>query len=359
MRRVFICVLALLALFSLGGCGGADVVPRDNSGVKVGVAMPSEVLQRWNQDGANLEMELRAKDFDVDVQFADYDAARQAAQIAHMIDRGCKVLIVAAVDSDALAPVLERAKGEGVTIIAYDRLLMNTDAVDYYATFDSAAIGRMQAEAIVAGLRAADAKEPLRLEIAAGPMNDSNTAALFAGAMDVLRPYIDSGRIVVPSGDVSAAQCATPGWASLMARERMAALLARCYTDTRPDAVLCANDSIALGVLEALKNDGYGTPERPLPLITGQDADVPNVRAIIAGEQTMTVFKDTRRLAAETARMVEAIARDESPAIGSTKEFDNGKKPVPAHVLTGACVDAANYKELLIDSGYYSPGDVE
>lgn len=359
MRGIGLCAALLAAALCFAGCGGSGAVPHDNSDVKVGVAMPTRTLQRWNQDGAHLEIELRAQDFDADVEFAGGDAAKQAAQIAHMVDGGCRVLIVAAVDGAGLSSVLEQAKAKGVTVIAYDRLLMDTDAVDYYVTFDSFLIGRMQGQAIADGLGLADGDRPYTLEIATGPADDSNVKALFAGAMEVLQPYIDKGQLVVRSGETSAAQCATPGWASLMARERMAGILTRCYADAPPDAVLCANDSIALGVLEALKDDGCGTPERPLPLITGQDADIPNVKAMIAGEQTMSVFKDTRLLAAAAVKMAAAVGRKEAPEINSTKDFNNGRKTVPAHVLTGQLVEASNYKELLVDSGYYSAAELQ
>ncbi|EKU71079.1 sugar-binding protein [Selenomonas sp. F0473] len=357
--KIFFYAALCAATLCLTGCGGTDVVPRDNSGTKVGVAMPSQQLLRWNRDGAYLESELRAKEFAVDVAFAGGDAVKQAGQIEEMIAEGCKVLVVSAVDSKALAPVLERAKREGVTVIAYDRLLMGTDAVDYYATFDSYSVGMLQAQTIVDRLGLAEGKGPFYLEFAAGPTEDSNAKVLFAGAMDVLRPYIEQGKLVVRSGERTQEEAAVPGWATLMAEERMKGLLAQYGEGTKIDAVLAANDSIALGVLDALKEAGYGTAGRPLPILTGQDADLPNVHALIAGEQTMSVFKDTRRLALETAKLIEAIVGSHAPEINDTQNFMNGKKVVPAHVLKGTFVDASNYKSVLVDSGYYSTVDID
>ena len=358
MGRIFFYAGIVAAILSLAGCGGTDVVPRDNSGTKVGVAMPAQQLLRWNRDGAYLETELRGRDFDVDIMFADNDAEKQKTQLEQMIGEGCKVLVIAAVDGDVLRPVIERAQQAGVTVIAYDRLLMGTDAVDYYATFDSYAIGRMQAQTIVDKLGLAEGKQGT-LEIAAGPMEDSNAKVLYAGAMDVLKPYIDKGQLTIRSGQRSQEQCATPGWATLMAKERMTALLKQYEGDAKLDAVLAANDSIALGVLAALKDAGYGSAARPMPVLTGQDADLPNVQALIAGEQTMSVFKDTRLLALETAKMVEAIAGKQQPEINDTQNFMNGKKVVPAHVLKGTLVDASNYKSVLVESGYYSTVDID
>ena len=357
MGRIFFYAVLVAAILSLAGCGGTDVVPRDNSGTKVGVAMPAQQLLRWNRDGAYLETELRGRDFDVDIMFADNDAEKQKTQLEQMIGEGCKVLVIAAVDGDVIRPVIERAQQAGVTVIAYDRLIMNTDAVNYYATFDSYAVGQLQAQTIVDQLGLAEGKQGT-LEIAAGPMEDSNAKVLYAGAMDVLKPYIDKGQLTIRSGQRLQEQCATPGWATLMAKERMAGLLKQYETGSL-DAVLSANDSIALGVLAALKDAGYGSAARPMPVLTGQDADLPNVQALIAGEQTMSVFKDTRLLALETAKMVEAIAGKQQPEINDTQNFMNGKKVVPAHVLKGTLVDASNYKSVLVDSGYYSTVDID
>jgi len=357
LGKFLICASLCAAALGIAGCGGADVVPRDNSGTKVGVAMPAQQLLRWNRDGAYLETELRARDFDVDIMFADNDAGKQQTQLERMIGEGCKVIVVSAVDGDTLRPALERAKAAGITVLAYDRLLMGTDAVDYYATFDSYDVGRMQAQTIVDRLGLAEGKSGT-LEIAAGPTEDSNAKVLYAGAMDVLKPYIEKGQLTIRSGQSSAAQCATPGWATLMAKERMTGILKQ-YEDGKLDAVLAANDSIALGVLAALKDAGYGSAARPMPVLTGQDADLPNVQALIAHEQTMSVFKDTRRLALETAKMVEAIAGKKAPEINDMQNFMNGKKVVPAHVLKGTRVDASNYKSVLVDSGYYSTVDIE
>ena len=328
-------------------------------GAKVGVSMPTQSLQRWNQDGANLEERLRGMDLDVDVEFADYDTKKQISHIDHMIDRGCKVIIIGAVDGNALSSVLSKAKDAGAAVIAYDRLIMNTDAVSYYATFDNYSVGKMQAQHIVDRLGLVEGKGPFHIEIATGPLDDHNVQYLFDGAMEVLRPYIDNGQLVIRSGQITREQCATPLWNDARAQERMGDILAANYKDTHLDAVLCSNDSVAIGVLAALKENGYGTAGKEMPILTGQDADLPNVKAIVAKEQSMSVFKDTRALADVAVKMTEAILRKKTPMVNNIEDYDNGVKIVPTYILEAQFVDLSNYKKLLIDSGYYTAASVQ
>jgi len=359
MGRIFFYAVLVAAILSLAGCGGTDVVPRDNSGTKVGVAMPAQQLLRWNRDGAYLETELRGRDFDVDIMFADNDAEKQKTQLEQMIGEGCKVLVIAAVDGDVLRPVIERAQQAGVTVIAYDRLIMNTDAVNYYATFDNYLVGKIQGQYIADKLGLAEGKGPFNLEISTGPMDDNNVNFFFGGAMDVLKPYIEKGQLVVRSGQMTREQCATPNWDEAKAQERMDNILTTYYTGANVDTVLCSNDSVSLGVQSALKSAGYNTASKKMPVITGQDANLPNVKAIIAGEQSMSVFKDTRALADEVVKMVEAVLNKQEPEVNNTKDYDNGVKIVPSYLLEPKFVDASNYKALLIDSGYYTEAELQ
>ena len=357
--KILIYGLIMASTLLLTGCGGGQGMLDSIEGAKVGVSMPTQSLQRWNQDGANLEERLRGKDLDVDVEFADYDTKKQISQIDHMIDRGCKVIIIGAVDGNALSSVLSKAKDAGAAVIAYDRLIMNTDAVSYYATFDNYSVGKMQAQHIVDRLGLAEGKGPFHIEIATGPLDDHNVQYLFDGAMEVLRHYIDNGQLVIRSGQITREQCATPLWNDARAQERMGDILAANYKDTHLDAVLCSNDSVAIGVLAALKENGYGTAGKVMPILTGQDADLPNVKAIVAKEQSMSVFKDTRALADVAVKMTEAILRKKTPMVNNIEDYDNGVKIVPTYILEAQFVDLSNYKKLLIDSGYYTAASVQ
>ena len=342
------------------GYGGSDkATSGDAKGVKVGVSMPTKSLQRWNQDGANMEKKLREKGYDVDLQFAENKVETQVPQIENMITKGCKVLVVGSIDGSALSSVLNEAKSAGVEVIAYDRLIMNTDAVSYYATFDNYLVGKIQGQYIADRLGLAEGKGPFNIEISTGPMDDNNVNFFFGGAMDVLKPYIDKGQLVVRLGQMTREQCATSNWDEAKAQERMDNILTTYYTGAKLDAVLCSNDSVSLGVQSALKSAGYNTADRPMPVITGQDANLPNVKAIVAGEQSMSVFKDTRALADQVVKMVDAILAKQQPEVNNTKDYNNGVKVVPSYLLEPKFVDKSNYKQLLIDSGYYTEAELQ
>lgn len=359
-KKLLVAGLAVMTAAFFAGCGGSDkAASGDAKGVKVGVSMPTKSLQRWNQDGANMEKKLREKGYDVDLQFAENKVETQVSQIENMITKGCKVIVVGSIDGSALSSVLNEAKSAGVSVIAYDRLIMNTDAVSYYATFDNYLVGKIQGQYIADRLGLAEGKGPFNIELSTGPMDDNNVNFFFGGAMDVLKPYIDKGQLVVRSGQMTREQCATPNWDEAKAQERMDNILTTYYTGAKLDAVLCSNDSVSLGVQSALKSAGYNTPDRPLPIITGQDANLPNVKAIVAGEQSMSVFKDTRALADEVVKMVDAILANHEPEVNNTKDYNNGVKVVPSYLLEPKFVDKSNYKQLLIDSGYYTEAELQ
>ena len=360
-KKLLVAGLAVMTAAFFAGCGGGSdkAASGDTKGVKVGVSMPTKSLQRWNQDGANMEKKLREKGYDVDLQFAENKVETQVSQIENMITKGCKIIVVGSIDGSALSSVLNEAKSAGVEVIAYDRLIMNTDAVSYYATFDNYLVGKIQGQYIADRLGLAEGKGPFNIELSTGPMDDNNVNFFFGGAMDVLKPYIDKGQLVVRSGQMTREQCATPNWDEAKAQERMDNILTTYYTDAKLDAVLCSNDSVSLGVQSALKSAGYNTSDRPLPVITGQDANLPNVKAIVAGEQSMSVFKDTRALADEVVKMVDAILAKQEPEVNNTKDYNNGVKVVPSYLLEPKFVDKSNYKQLLIDSGYYTEAELQ
>jgi putative multiple sugar transport system substrate-binding protein len=278
-----------------------------------------------------------------------------------MISTGCKVLVIAAIDGESLTNVLESAKTEGVAVIAYDRLIMNTDAVSYYATFDNWLVGKMQGEYIADALDLANTDGPYNIEMFTGSPDDNNINFFFGGALEVLQPYIDSGKLVVPSGQTAIAQCATPAWSSEESQKRMDNLItSNGYAPsggTKLDAVLCSNDSTANGVTTALLNAGFTADN--FPIITGQDCDKPSVKNMIAGTQSMSVFKDTRTLAERVVTMVDSILKGTEPEVNDTTSYDNNVSVIPTYQCAPVIGTVDNYKELLLDSGYYTEADLE
>ncbi len=324
---------------------------------KVGVAMPTQSLQRWNQDGDNMKKQLEAAGYEVDLQYADNDVARQVSQLENMILGGCKVLVIASIDGSALGNVLATAKENNVPVIAYDRLIMETADVDYYATFDNYMVGTIQGQFIEEKLGLKDGKGPFNIEITGGSPDDNNARLFYQGAIDVLQPYLDNGMLVVPSGQIEFEKIATLAWKTETAQARMDNILTANYaTGTKLDACLCSNDSTALGVINALIN--FGLDATNFPIVTGQDCDKPNMQYIINGTQAMSVFKDTRTLAEKTVGMVTAILQGTEPEVNNTTDYDNHVKVVPSYLCTPVFGDASNYKELLIDSGYYTLEDI-
>ena len=339
----------MLAVAAMGTMANAE-------GEKIGVAMPTQDLQRWNQDGSNMKAELEAKGYEVDLQYAGNDSATQASQIENMIANGDQLLVVASIDGDSLGTVLAQAKEANIPVIAYDRLIMNTDAISYYATFDNYLVGKTQGEYLVDALDLENADGPFNLEIITGDPGDNNVNFFYGGAMDVLQPYIDSGKLVVPSGQIAKEEVATANWATDAAQSRFENILSSNYADgTNLDAVLASNDSTALGVENALAANYTGE----YPIITGQDCDIANVANIVAGKQAMSVFKDTRALASQVVEMVDAIISGEEVPVNDTETYDNGTGIIPSYLCEPVAVTIDNYKEMLIDSGYYTEDQIQ
>ena len=348
MKKRLVVLTAMLAVAAMGTMANAE-------GEKIGVAMPTQDLQRWNQDGSNMKAELEAKGYEVDLQYAGNDSATQASQIENMIANGDQLLVVASIDGDSLGTVLAQAKEANIPVIAYDRLIMNTDAISYYATFDNYLVGKTQGEYLVDALDLENADGPFNLEIITGDPGDNNVNFFYGGAMDVLQPYIDAGKLVVPSGQIAKEEVATANWATDAAQSRFENILSSNYADgTNLDAVLASNDSTALGVENALAANYTGE----YPIITGQDCDIANVANIVAGKQAMSVFKDTRALASQVVEMVDAIISGEEVPVNDTETYDNGTGIIPSYLCEPVAVTQDNYKEMLIDSGYYTEDQI-
>ena len=342
-----------------GGDATAAETPAGEGG-RVGVSMPTKDLQRWNQDGANMEKQLQEAGYEVDLQYASNDIATQVSQIENMISSGAKVLVIAPIEGDSLGTVLDQAKQAGVSVIAYDRLIMNSDAVNYYATFDNYMVGTKQGEYIRDQLDLDNAKGPFNIEIFTGDPGDNNAKFFYQGAYDVIKPYIEEGKLVVKSGQKEFDKVATPEWKTDNAQARMDAIIAANYADgTKLDAVLCSNDSTALGATNSLEANYEPNHPDDWPIITGQDCDKPNVKNMIAGKQSMSIFKDTRELAAQTVKMVDAIMKGGEAPINNEKDYDNGTGVIPTYLCEPQFADSKNYKTLLIDSGYYTEDDLK
>jgi putative multiple sugar transport system substrate-binding protein len=326
---------------------------QESSSKMVGVAMPTKSLQRWNQDGAFLKEKLEAAGFVVDLQYANDDVATQVSQVENMITKGCKVLVIASIDGTALKGVLASAGKSGVKVIAYDRLIKDTPNIDYYATFDNYLVGKIQGDFIAKKLNLAGGAGPFNMEVFGGSPDDNNAYLFNQGAVDVLTPYVTKGQLVINSGQTDMSIIAIQGWKPAGAQDRMDNLLTAFYADKKVDVVLSPNDSLAQGIVASLKSAGYGTKDKPFPVLTGQDCDKINVKMMLAGEQSMSVFKDTRTLAQRAVTMVTDILNGKTPEVNDTKSYDNGVKVVPSYLCEPVFADVNNYKAILLDSGYY------
>lgn len=351
-----------LASCSSGTSGGSDGAAA-GADCNVGISMPTRSLERWINDGDQLKKLLEDAGCKVDLQYADNKTDQQISQIQNQVAGGSKILVVAAVDGKVLAPALAEAKKQDATVIAYDRLINGTPDVDYYATFDNYKVGKLQGEYIEKALDLANAKGPINLEPFAGSPDDNNAKFFFSGAWDVLLPYVESGVLVVPSGqspssDDDWASIGIQGWASDKAQSEMDNRLSSFYTGgSKVDVVLSPNDSLAIGIEASLKSAGYA-PGADYPIITGQDADKANVKAILAGEQSMTVWKDTRTLGKQVFEMIQEIVAGKDVTVNDTKTYDNGDHVVPSYLLDPEVVVKDDVQSKLIDSGFIKASDV-
>lgn len=329
----------------------------------VGIAMPTRSLERWNKDGSNLQGLLEEAGYQVDLQYADNEVDQQISQLQNMVNAGANILVVASIDGTALAPILAEAKEQDITVIAYDRLINETPDVDYYATFDNYQVGTFQGEFIEEQLGLKDGNGPFNLEPFAGSPDDNNAKFFFSGAWDVLNKYYETGQLVTPSGKNPADNegwqaVGILGWGSEDAQDEMTNRLNSFYNDgTKLDAVLSPNDSLALGIAQALEGAGF-TPGDEYPVLTGQDGDQANVLNILAGKQSMTVWKDTRTLAERVATMVQQIVAGDEVEVNDETTYDNGVKVVPTFLIPPKVVTADTVESELVESGFYEAGDL-
>ncbi len=346
-------IKALATAVALGVLAFTGAASAQDKGT-VGIAMPTKSSARWIADGDNIVKTLQAKGYKTDLQYADNDIPTQLSQVENMITKKEKVLVIAAIDGTTLSDALQQAADAGIKIISYDRLIVGSPNVDYYATFDNFQVGVEQATTIVQGLGIDKGKTgPFNIELFGGSADDNNAFFFYNGAMSVLQPLIDKGTLVVVSKQMGMDKVATLRWDAATAQSRMENLLSAYYTKKHVDAVLSPYDGISIGIISALKGVGYGTGGTPMPIISGQDAEIPSVKSILAHEQYSTIFKDTRDLAKVTANMVDAVLSGKTPEVNDTKTYNNKVKIVPSYLLKPLPVTAANVKSALVDSGYY------
>lgn len=366
MKKVLVLLLAVTMVFAFAACQPADdAAPADDAEVTapeggyVGISMPTQSGERWIKDGNTMKEILEGKGYKVDLLYAEDDIPTQKSQIENMLVKGVDVLIIAAVDGSTLSGTLNQAGEDGVKIISYDRLLVDTEAVSYYATFDNQGVGRLQAESLVTGLRELKGDGPYNVELFAGSPDDTNSFYFFNGAMEVLQPLIDDGTIVVQSGQVTQEECGTLRWDGAVAQSRMDAILAANYSAGEVlHGVLSPYDGLSRGILSSLTSFGYEAG-KDLPVVTGQDAEAASIKLMIAGEQYSTILKDTRDLAAVASGMVDAVLTGSEPEINDTTTYDNNVKVVPSYLLIPYIVTVDNYQELVMDSGYLTEDDIK
>ncbi len=324
----------------------------------VAIAMPTKVSARWIADGDNMVKVLKSRGYETDLQYGEDDVPNQVAQIENMITKGAKVLVVAAIDGSTLTEVLNQAARNNIKVIAYDRLIRNSPNVEYYATFDNFQVGVEQAQSLLQGLAGRKSSGVQNIELFGGSSDDNNAYFFYNGAMSVLQPLIDQKKLAIPSGQMGMDKVSTLRWDGATAQARMDNLLSAYYGNRKLDAVLSPYDGISIGIISSVKGVGYGSADLPIPIISGQDCEVPSVKAIVRGDQYASIFKDTRDLAKVTADMVDAMLSGKTVEVNDTKSYNNGVKVVPSYLLKPVIVTKENWKPVLVDSGYYKSNQI-
>ncbi|MDN4612460.1 substrate-binding domain-containing protein [Arthrobacter burdickii] len=342
--------IAAISALALTGCGREEATPAAEGsgaatsgfekGSAIGVALPQKTSENWVLAEKLFNDDLTEAGYEPDVQFANGGVSEQQNQISSMITNGVKVLVVGAIDSAQLGTQLQQAADAGITIIAYDRLLTNTENVDYYVAYDNFQVGELQGQALLDGMKAAKPEGPYNVELFAGSPDDANAKVFFDGAMSILQPEIDNGNLVVVSGQKTFDQAVTQGWKAENAQKRMDTLLSGNYSSEELDGVLSPNDTLARAILTSVEGAG-----KAIPVVTGQDSEVESVKSIMAGKQYSTINKDTRALVEHVIEMVGNLQAGEEPEINDPDSYNNGVKTVPAYLLDPQIVTKENAAE--------------
>jgi putative multiple sugar transport system substrate-binding protein len=353
-----------------GGSGGAGGGGAEAEDLTIGVSMPTQTSERWIADGNNVKEQLEGEGYTVDLQYANDDIPTQSQQIDQMITEGADILVIAAIDGTALSGQLENAASNNIPVVSYDRLIRDSENVNFYVTFDNFQVGVAQGNALLRGLGLQNedgspgtATGPFNVELFAGSLDDNNAFFFWDGAMSVLQPLIDDGTLVVKSGQTSIEQAAILRWQQETAQRRMEDLLTSAYNDgSRVDGVLSPYDGLSRGIITALQNAGYGptldAQPQPMAVVTGQDAEIASVKLINDGVQSSTIFKDTRLLAEQAVAAASAFAEGNEPEANDTETYDNGVKVVPSYLLPVETVYKDDIQSALVDSGYWTADEV-
>jgi putative multiple sugar transport system substrate-binding protein len=375
-RKLGLTAAAATMALALAACGGEGAGSGSGGGgdaedQSIGVSMPTQTSERWIADGNSVKEQLEGEGYEVELQYANDDIPTQSQQVDQMITQGVDALIIAAVDGTALSSQLQAAADANIPVIAYDRLIRDSENVNFYVSFDNYKVGVAQGEALLTGLgilkedgSEGDATGPFNIELFAGSLDDNNAHFFFDGAMDTIQPYIEDGTLVVKSGQTDIEQAATLRWAQETAQKRMEDLLTSTYADgTRVDGVLSPFDGLSRGIITALQNAGYGPTidggAQPMPIVTGQDAEIASVKLINDGVQSSTIFKDTRLLAEQAVIAAKAFLEGDEPEANNTEDYDNGVKVVPSYLLPVETVFADDIESKLIDTDYWTAEEVE
>ena len=376
-KKYAVAALGLAGVLALAGCGGGGAGATgggsggsgDKGDMLIGVSMPTETSERWIADGDAVQSGLEDAGYQVDLQYAGDDIPTQGQQIDQMITKGADLLIIAAIDGTALSSQLDAAAAANIPVISYDRLIRDSEHVDFYVTFDNYKVGVQQATSLLVGLGVLDAdgketgeKGPFNIELFAGSLDDNNAHFFWQGAIDTLQPFIDEGVIAVPSGQTEIEQAAILRWQQETAQKRMEDLLTSTYSSgTKLDGVLSPYDGLSRGIITALQGTGgFGaTIADGLPVVTGQDAEIASVTLIDNGVQFASIFKDTRKLAEQSVVAAEAMLEGDDPEANDTETYDNGVKVVPSYLLQSDIVYKENITSLLVDSGYWTQAEVD
>jgi putative multiple sugar transport system substrate-binding protein len=373
-KKLMAMLLSMTLVGSLVGCGISSTAPggtddksssssdskeTKTGGKTIGILMPTKSSERWINDGDNMVKGLKDLGYSANLQYAEDVVETQVAQAENLITKGVSALVIANIDGESLTDVCQKAKDANIPVIAYDRLIKNTPNVDNYISFDNKLVGVLMGQYIEMKLDLKNASKSFNIELFAGSPDDNNAHMFYEGAMSVLQPYIDSKKLVVVSGQTKFDEVCTLRWDGALAQSRMENLLTANYAaGKKVDAVLSPYDGISRGIVEALRSVGYGSGDLPWPVITGQDAETASIKSIIAGEQTSTIFKDTRLLSAQAVKAVDAILKGQKPEVNDEKTYNNGAKVVPSFLCTPVSVDKSNYKQIVIDSGYIKEADL-
>jgi len=357
MKRFLGLLLSLIMIVMSVACGNTEETNGEDKTV-VGISMPTKSSARWISDGETMKSEFEKLGYKVELQYAEDDITTQINQLENMITKGAKILVIAPIDNKSLTDILSKANAEDIKVIAYDRLILDSEYVSYYATFDNFGVGVLMGQHIEDALDLQNTEASHNIELFAGSPDDNNSIFFFNGAMSILQPYIDEGKLNVLSGQTEFNQVATLRWDGQVAQQRMENLLTANYSSgEKLDAVLSPYDGLSIGIISALKSNGYSLED--MPVVTGQDAEQASVQAIIDGWQAQTVFKDTRALAKVAINMADSLVKGGEPEINNTETYDNGVKVVPSYLLVPTSVNKNNWKEVLIDSGYWSLEDFD